>query len=289
MRSSGEASLKERLPSFGSGVALPRLLSVATLLAPLLAGCLSISPLPTATPTPAPATATRTFVIPTLIPTNTWTPPIPASPTRGIAVDVGDIIFNDDFEQDLGWNLDADIYGASALSSGRLTLAARRPGVWRSIISPVPTLTDFYAEVRLRSDLCSSGDEYGLIFRVNPLSGHYQFGLRCEGGVRVLRLQGNAAYTMITPEQATIVIPGPPAENQLAVWASGSQFRFFINQVEIFSTRDSTYPTGAIGFYVFSGQSGQASVTFDDFIIRSLTIASIETPPPSTTEESDGS
>jgi hypothetical protein len=265
------------------------LLSVAALLAPLLAGCLSISPLPTETPTPPPATDTPTFVIPTLIPTNTWTPPIPPSPTRGVAVDLGDIIFADDFEEDRGWTLDEDIFGATALASGRLTLATRRPGAWRSVLSPIPTLTDFFVEFNLRADICSRGDEYGLIFRVNSLSGHYQFGLRCEGGVRLLRIVGNTAFTMITAEQADIVVPGPPDESTLAVWASGSQFRFFINQVEVFSARDGTYPVGSIGFYVFSGQSGQASVSFDDFIIRSLTASPTETPSPSTTEESNGS
>jgi hypothetical protein len=194
----------------------------------------------------------------------------------------------DDFEQDLGWTLDEDIYGATALTSGRLTIATRRPGAWRSVLSPIQNQTDFYVEVNLRADICSRGDEYGLIFRVNPLSGHYQFGLRCEGGVRVLRILGNAAYTMITPEQADIVVPGPPQENQLAVWANGSQLRFFINQVEVFTVRDSTYSIGLIGFYVFSGESGQASVSFDDLLIRSLTPSPSETPSPSATEESNG-
>jgi hypothetical protein len=289
MQTPDETPLDKRLTPFASARALLLLLSLATLLTPLLAGCLSISPLPTATPTPPPATDTPTFVIPTLIPTNTWTPPIPPSPTRGIAVDLGDIIFADDFEEDLGWILDEDIFGATALGSGRLTLATRRPGAWRSVLSPVPTLTDFYVEFNLRADICSRGDEYGLIFRVNSLSGHYQFGMRCEGGVRLLRILGNAAYTMITADQADIVVPGPPEESTVAVWASGSQFRFFINQVEVFSARDGTYPIGSIGFYVFSGESGQASVSFDDFIIRSLTVSPTETPSPSTTEESNGS
>lgn len=281
-------SLEKRLSPFISARKLLLLLSAATFLAPLLAGCLSISPLPTATPTPPPATDTPTFVIPTLIPTNTWTPPVPPSPTSGIAFDLGEIIFKDDFEQDLGWNLDEDIYGATALTSGRLTIAARRPGAWRSVLSPIPSQTDFYVEVNLRADICSRGDEYGLIFRVNPLSGHYQFGLRCEGNVRLLRVLGSAAQTMITPDQADIVVPGPPEENQLAVWANGSQFRFFINQVEVFAVRDSTYAIGLIGFYVFSGESGQATVSFDDLIIRSLTPSVSVTPSPSTTEESNG-
>jgi hypothetical protein len=289
MRMPAGTSPKKRLAFCASRRSLLRLLSLTSLLAPLLAGCLSLVPLPTATPTPSPPTETPTFVIPTLIPTNTWTPAIPPSPTQGIAVDLGEIIFRDDFERDLGWNLEEDIYGATALTSGHLTLAARRPGVWRSALSPIPTQTDFFMEASLRADICSSGDEYGLIFRVNQLSGHYQFGLRCDGGVRVVRVIGNNAYTMITPDQAEIVAPGPPEENRLAVWANGNQFRFFINQAEVFSVRDSTYPIGSLGFYIYSGEAGHASVSFDDFIVRSLISSPLDTPAPGTPEESNGS
>jgi hypothetical protein len=269
-------------------VAMSRLL-IVILLTPLLAGCLSLAPLPTATPSPLPATDTPTFVIPPLIPTTTWTPVAVASPTVALDIGVGDIIFIDDFEEDRGWDLEEDIYGATALTSGRLTLATKRPGAWRFALSPMSTLTDFYMEISLRADICSSGDEFGLMFRFDPLAGHYRFGLRCDGGARVSRIVGNSAFALIPRHQTDIVVPGPPQQNRLAIWAQGNQFRFFINQVEMFSARDSSLFVGSLGLYVFSGDAGQTTVSFDDLIIRSLIPAPIETATPSVTEETNGS
>ena len=270
-------------------VAALRRLLIVILMTPLLAGCLSLAPLPTATPSPLPATETPTFVIPPLIPTTTWTPVAAASPTVALDIGVGDIIFIDDFEEDRGWDLDEDIYGATALTSGRLTLATKRPGAWRFALSPMSTLTDFYMEISMRADICSSGDEFGLMFRFDSLAGHYRFGLRCDGGARVSRIAGNSAFALIPREQTDIIVPGPPQENRLSIWAHGNHFRFFINHVEMFSARDSTLFVGSLGLYVFSGDAGQTTVSFDDLIIRSLIPAPIETATPSVTEEANGS
>ncbi len=272
-------------PAIASGARVPtlRLLLATALMATLLTGCLDLNPLPTATPSPLPATETPTFVIPTLIPTTTWTPPI-APPTSEIDTAMGEIIFEDDFEQDRGWNLEEDFYGATALTSGRLTLATRRPGAWRFAMVPVPTMTDFYMEINLRAEICSSGDEFGVMFRVNPVAGYYRFGLRCEGGARVTRILGETAYALVPRDQADIVVPGPPEQNQLAVWAHGSQFRFFINQVETFSARDSSLTMGSLGLYIFSGNAGQTTVSFDDLIIRSAIAAPTQTPTPDVPE-----
>jgi len=269
-------------------VAVSRLL-IVILMTPLLAGCLSLAPLPTATPSPLPATETPTFVIPPLIPTITWTPVVVASPTAALDIDVGEIIFIDDFEDDRGWDLEDDIYGATTLTSGRLTLATKRPGAWRFALSPMSTLTDFYMEISLRADICSSGDEFGLMFRFDSLAGHYRFGLRCDGGVRVSRIAGNSTFALIPREQTDIIVPGPPQENLLAILAHGNHFRFFINQVEMFSARDSSLFVGSLGLYVFSGDAGQTTVSFDDLIIRSLIPAPIETATPSVTEEANDS
>ena len=149
-------------------------------------------------------------------------------------------------------------------------------------------MTDFYLEINLRAEICSSGDEFGFMFRFNPVVGHYRFGLRCDGGVRMSRILGNATYALIPRDQTNIVVPGPPEQNQLAVWVQGNQFRFFINQVETFSARDSSLSMGSIGVYIYSGNAGQTSVSFDDMIIRSLTPAPVGTATPDLREDPNG-
>jgi hypothetical protein len=281
----------EQMPhSSERGVArTARKLLLAMLMIPLLTGCLDTRPLPTTTPTSLPATMTPTFVIPTLIPTSTWVPAAQPSPTFDLGGYIGEIIFEDDFEQDLGWRLEEDIFGATALASGRLTLTSRRQGVWRFAYSPVVNATDFYMQVNLQGEICSRGDEFGIIFRANPSTGYYRFGLRCEGGVRVTRVLGETAQSLITPAQTETVVPGPPAVNQLGVWARGNYFRFYINRIETFTARDSTIFQGAVGFYIFSGDAGQTTVFFDDLVVRNLLTTPIQTATPTLPEGFDGS
>jgi hypothetical protein len=264
------------------------LLLLAPLLLPLLAGCLSISPLPTATPTAPEATQTPAFVIPTLIPTLTWTPAVAPPATSEPGLGRGEIIFRDDFEQDRGWDLGQDVYGATSLSSGRLTLASRFPRIWRFALSPVLPERDFYMEVSLRADICSSGDEFGVTFRYESTGSHYRFGLRCEGGVRVHRISGSTAFALVPSDQTNIVVPGPPNETMLAVLASNSQFRFFINDVEAFSAPDTSLIPGFVGVYIFSGSGGQTTVSFDDLIIRNVSTAPSATATLGFPEEPDG-
>ena len=266
-----------------------RKLLLAMLMIPLLTGCLDTRPLPTATPSPPPATMTPPFVIPTLIPTSTWVPAPQPSPTFDLGGFIGEIIFQDDFEQDRGWRLEEDIFGATALASGRLTLTSRRQGVWRFAYSPVVNATDFYMQVNLQAEICSRGDEFGIIFRANPSTGYYRFGLRCEGGVRVTRVLGETAQSLITPAQTETVVPGPPAENQLGIWARGNRFRFYINRVETFTALDSAIFQGAVGFYIFSGDAGQTTVFFDDLVVRNLLATPIQTVTPTLPEGFDGS
>jgi hypothetical protein len=277
-------------PSPKRGTArISRKLLLAMLVIPLLAGCLDMRPLPTATPTSPPTTSTPPFVIPTLIPTSTWIPAAHPSPAFDLGGLLGEIIFQDDFKQNLGWRLEEDIFGATALVSGRLTLASRRQGVWRFAYSPVVNATDFYMQVDLRAEICGPGDEFGIMYRANPSVGSYRFGLRCEGGVRVTRIVGETALSLITRAQTETVVPGPPAQNQLGVWARGSQFRFYINRIEAFTARDSTYFQGAVGFYIFSGDAGQTTVSFDDLVVRNLLITPIQTATPTLPEGFDGS
>jgi hypothetical protein len=257
-----------------------RKLIFAIIMMPLISGCLDTSPLPTSTLTPPTASATPPFVIPTLIPTSTWMPAAQPTPTFDISGGLGEIIFQDDFEQDRGWYLEEDIFGATALVSGRLSLASRGQGVWRFAYSPIVNVIDFYMQVDLQAEICSSGDEFGIMYRANPSAGSYRFGLRCDGGVRVTRVLGNSAQSLITRAQTQTVVPGPPAENQLGIWANGDRFRFYINRVEAFSARDSAIYQGAIGFYLFSGNAGQTTVFFDNLVVRSLRTTPIQTETP---------
>jgi hypothetical protein len=171
------------------------------------------------------------------------------------------VLFLDDFTQDLGWTLGSGPGGAISRLPGRLVLALHNPGGMLSSLGPAPVAADFYLEAELRTELCGQEDEFGLMVRVLPNSDHYRFSLTCDGQARVSRFLGGqeAALAPLTPAPAALA--GAPAVNRLAVWAQGDQFRFLVNEVEVFALRDGSIPRGGIGLAIRSRRSPQITVS----------------------------
>lgn len=231
-------------------------------------------PPPSPTNTSPPPSATVAF--PTLIPTPTLTPAPSATPTPDLSAGLGMVIFEDPFDINLGWEVGESSQGGSSLVDGRLTLSVRPPGTFRYVLAPTPPVSDFYLEVSLRAEVCSPRDEYGLMFRIGPDISHYRFTITCDGGVRVSRIQGDTLRTLVPLTMTSDVITGAPADNHLAIWASGSTFRFFINGLQAFTARDSGLTSGQVGFIVRARSRSQVTVTFDNLRIRAL----VPTPTP---------
>lgn len=253
----------------------PRPIPVRTLLPflvpiVLLGACGPSAPLATSTPLPLPASATETVPFPTVPATATGTPAPTVSPTPDILAGLGDLVFFDDFSFNHGWPLGEAAVGGTSLLDGRLVISVREPRHFRMAVRARPSLTDFYAEAVLTSTLCSPGDEFGIVFRVNSLAEHYRYTISCEGTARVRRLVVDGSRALVLPESSSAIFPGPLAVNRLALWASADRFRFYVNGVEILQARDGTLPSGRIGFYVRAAREGQSTIAFDDLLVREL-------------------
>ena len=153
---------------------------------------------------------------------------------------------------------------------GRLSLAVNEPFTFFNVISPAPVFRDGYVEVQARAILCSEGDTYGLIFRVSPEGDHYRYTLSCRGEVRVSRISGGEEYVLIPDTPTNAILSGLLVDNRMAVLLSGEEFRFFLNGVEVFSDTDEALPAGRVGLIVRARADGQTTVSFDNFIVRTL-------------------
>jgi hypothetical protein len=187
-----------------------------------------------------------------------------------VLLGIGEMRFQSDFDSNQGWDLRETDRGGSSIHDGRLNLAVRQSNAFFFIRAPAPEQRNFYFEVSLRSEVCEDGDEYGMMYRLGPFYDHYRFTLTCEGLARVLRVSDEKEIVLIPSTQTYAVIPGLRVDNHLAVWASGSQFHFLINDLEVFSIQDDELKTGGFGLFVRSRRSQQTTVSFDYLYISEI-------------------
>ena len=64
--------------------------------------------------------------------------------------------------------------------------------------------------------------------------------------------------------------PGAPSTSRMAVWARGSEMRFFANDEYLFTVHDPLLPSGSLG--VFARSSGDLAVTvnFSDLVVKKI-------------------
>lgn len=210
------------------------------------------------------------MAFPTPMPTSTRTPPPSPTPTPDLSLTFGPLVFQDAFETNRGWDLGSDASGGTSLVEGGLTLSVRPGGFLRMALVPAPAVTDFFLEARVRTEICSARDEFGLMFRIGPDLSHYRFALTCGGQSKVVLVLPGSARTLVPLTDTPDAIAGAPADNRLAVWASGSAFRFYVNGLEVYHLRNISLPAGGVGLFVRSRSGGQVTVTFDDLLLRSL-------------------
>lgn len=209
-----------------------------------------------------------TFAYPTIPPTRTHMPQPSPSPTPDILSGVGAVLFEDDFSMDLGWDLSEKPLGAISLSNDRLVIAIRQSQAFLFSLAPDLILSDFFLEVEVRAEICQPGDEFGVLFRINETLEHYRYSLNCGGESRMIRVLSDESRSLVPPSTFPFVRSGPMSSNRLNIKAIDDTFHFWINGFEVFSSRDLRLEEGAIGLFVRSGQGNQATISFDNFLIR---------------------
>ncbi len=227
--------------------------------------------IPTSTPLPPTETLTPTIVWFPPTETSTLVPTQEITPTVDVRPNIGDIIFEDDFTKPALWALADSDSGSVALGQQEITLAISQPDIYLFSLRKNPSLKDFYAEITASPSLCRKEDEYGLLFRVTGALDFYRFSLSCEGAVRLDKYIGGKASSPYPKTLSGAVPPGAPSQSRIAVWASGKQMHFFVNEEYQFTINDPTIPEGSLGIFARSSKGSAITVSFSDLVVRQVT------------------
>lgn len=229
----------------------------------LVVACLPLD-LAELTPTPQPTITT------TLTPTIVWFPPSATSTVLAVATQtatpemnpgIGRVLLSDDFSEDAVWDTAVSDNGSANINRNRLILTVQ-PGYYLSSMRREAPLTDFYAEITARPNLCRGEDNYGVIVR-GVGSSFYRFLLNCHGQIWAERISGGTKLGIFKPVPSGDA-PGAPGEVRIGMWAVGSEMRLFLNGRFQFSIRDPLFPIGAFGVFVRSVGETPVTVTFSD-------------------------
>lgn len=214
-----------------------------------------VTAVPPASATPAPPSATPS-ALPAL--TATATPSAPAALTPS-----GELLFSDDFSQNLVWNV-ADLPDqVTRIEDGALHFTIKRPDRFGILFNTSRRASNFEATVRARPAApCATRDRYGLLFRVQAADAYYQFEVDCEGRYRLAVRQAET-FTLL---QDWISHPAitPGGDNELYVRAVGASIQLGVNAVPLAAYTDSTLSEGGFGFYAGSGLRAGLTALFDD-------------------------
>lgn len=237
----------------------------------ILAACSSmvaVSP-----PSEPPLPTSTSFSTPTI----DWFPPTATPTIRPVATQpptpdwspgIGDIIASDDFSDTSTWNTAVSDSGSAIIEREHLTIAVN-PGIYLHSLQQNLVLGDFYAELTARPNLCREEDSYGMLVRANAAS-YYRFSLYCNGTASVERISRLERHVLHEPVSSGDVPPGAPGVVRIAIWAYGSELRFFLNDRYQFSIEDMNLSSGTVGAFALSNGNTPVTVIFSDLVVRAV-------------------
>jgi hypothetical protein len=253
----------------------------------LTAACVPVEAQPVEpTDTPAPTQVPSTT--PTIVwfpPTETYTP-MPTQvqdPTPEMHPGVGGFLLQDDFSSPGSWLTRETAAGSVAYGQNELTIAISTPKSLLLSLRSQPIFGDFYMEVTANASLCRGSDAYGLLLRAAGDKDFYRFVITCAGQMRLERVKNSQTVPLSDWTISGEVPPGSPLFVRIGVWAAGSELRFFLNDVYIFSARDPVFKSGLLGVFARSGGNNAVSISFSELVVRDVNYVPVPTLPPTPT------
>lgn len=173
----------------------------------------------------------------------------------------------------------------SQITGGQFVMAANGlPGVYCWTTS-WPQIQDFYIETSaVMPDVCSPGDQFGLLFRSPDSSSGYLFGLNCASEYSLKRVTGGSVTDLIAPTASENILTNGGEINRMGVAAYGGDFHLYANGKYLNSASDYTYVVpGDLGYFINAASATPFVSRYEELKIWTLDDAYYPSsaPPPS--------
>jgi hypothetical protein len=248
----GESFNEKELTWRKSGRHLITMSFVASILALLLAGCLSVNLLPTAAP---------------------LTTQDPNDPRAGLDLSSPD--YTDDFSVQGRWYSGLDDAGVRLAFEGEAFAATDKlTDLFIFYSGSTRSDSNFYAEIDMTIGPCSGRDGGGMAVRVDSSLDYdrsYVFEVACNGEYRLRRFidYDTIPVVLLNWTYSDAIHKGPNVTNRIGVLANGNELYLFANGVLLTQNpiQDNAYAQGIYGIFASADETPFLKVLFDNFAV----------------------
>jgi tRNA A-37 threonylcarbamoyl transferase component Bud32 len=224
---------------------------------------------PTATPEPPP-TQTVVFVLPTAIPPTTS--PLPTA--TNVLVSSGEILLEDDFSGGSDWGTLTSAESSVEYADNALHMQVFKENyvVWSTPNDE--TYNNIHLEVTVKNSDTDPTTAFGFICAQQSKDWSFYYLAATPGGeYAIIKATDGESDVFLTEsgswESSVLWTRNAPSYRVGADCGNG-RLTLYVDGKQIFSTTDTTYGSGRVGLFTWSGSKAtSADVTFDDFLVRS--------------------
>ena len=219
------------------------------------------------TSTPPPPTETVISIPPTSTSAALPTATIPV-------INTGEILLEDDFSDDSKWGTLTDTDSSVEYQNNTLSMRVFRENF---VIWSTPNDEDYrnvHMEVTANSNDTDPTTAFGFICAQQPKPWSFYYLAATPGGeYAIIKATDGESDVFLTGDGkwATSELIADKTAYRLAADCGNGRLTLYVDGQQIASVTDSTYGTGRVGLFTWSGDKApSANVNFDDFLLASL-------------------
>jgi hypothetical protein len=188
-------------------------------------------------------------------------------------------LFRDDFSSsDSGWGVGTDSDSSIEYSGGELVGQVYVPDFYVWSI-PGEDVENVHIEVTAKNTGGFGDTAFGIICHHQVTDSYYYFAITSAGDYAIAKTalaQDDLFLTNDDQWATSDSIPVDAASYQIGADCANGTLTLYVNGAQIASVTDSTYTSGDVGLFVWSGSNANAEVRYDDFVVTEFGAAASE-------------
>ena len=190
-------------------------------------------------------------------------------------------LYKDNFsDSGSGWCVDSSNSSNLNYAGGAYVFGVTDPN-WFVWCNPGQTFTDIHVEVTAKNVSGKSDTVFGLICDDQKAASQanedfYYMGISSDGHY-TMRLYKSGKDTILA-EDKSANIPTNAISYTVGADCVGGNLALYVNGTQIASAHDSTYLSGDVGLFAWTGKDAPAEVDYDDIVVTKLAAAATAKP-----------